>query len=109
MDKTGTDQNSLVQEYVQNLVDVVSEQISLHVLEMKTLDQLNALTLHKQRKTLASLQAQPEDVGPGSVSAGEMGAGIAQLEASVDCLEANLDRIELLIRQLEAQIELPKN
>ena len=36
-----------VTEYVQNLLDVVSEQMKLHVQEISTLDKLNNLTLRK--------------------------------------------------------------
>ena len=43
-----SEQQSLVTEYVQNLLDVVSQQLNLHVQEMRTLERLNKLTLSKQ-------------------------------------------------------------
>ena len=49
-------QASFVTEYVQNLLDVVSEQMKLHVQEMGTLDKLNNLTLRKQTEVLAKFQ-----------------------------------------------------
>ena len=46
---------AMVAEYVQNLVDVVSEQIKLHTQEMHTLERLNNLTLSKQSNVLSTL------------------------------------------------------
>ena len=49
--------SQLVGEYVQNLVDVVSEQMNMHVREMTTIDKINKLTLRKQGAVLESIQA----------------------------------------------------
>ena len=57
------DSQTMVAEYVQNLVDVVGEQMKLHSTEMQTLEKLNKLTIKKQSKVLQKLQTTEEEKG----------------------------------------------
>ena len=48
-------EDSLLSEYVQNLLEIVKEQLSQHCQETQTMEQLNRLTLNQQKKMLSEL------------------------------------------------------
>ena len=61
--KQDTSENNLVKEYVENLLDIVSEQLNQHRMEIETIDKLNHVTLFRQKSILISLtgnEAQEE-------------------------------------------------
>ena len=55
-----TTQDNLIEEYVQNLLDIVGEQLNQHRMEIETIDKLNHVTLRRQKEILTTLKPADE-------------------------------------------------
>ena len=53
-------QDNLIEEYVNNLLDIVCEQLNQHRMEIETIDRLNHVTLRRQKEILSNLKPADE-------------------------------------------------
>ena len=60
MVESKTTQDNLIEEYVQNLLDIVGEQLNQHRMEIETIDKLNHVTLRRQKEILSTLKPADE-------------------------------------------------
>lgn len=90
-----SDSDSLIKEYVQNLLDIVSEQLNQHRMEIETIDKLNHVTLRRQNEILdtltpiAEMKEESKDVEMVVKTAEEeaqtkIEVGLTEVEASVN-------------------------